>query len=162
MPMLIQHFKISRSHSCHTETRTWTLIDCIMASLALMCSAHFFPWCWSRNTTVIKMQIWVTQTEVGSFNPPCTRATKCHEHLQHSRKTFLLQIQYLLFSEQCEIKKRNFSSLWIFAPELWLFTQHPQMSQISRKNYKRTGFVFTKQWESISDAFTCSLQHWRK
>lgn len=43
MRMLIQHREVSRSHSCQTETRTRTLIDCIMAGLAVTYSADSFP-----------------------------------------------------------------------------------------------------------------------
>lgn len=39
--MLMQHLEVFRSHSCQTETRTWVLIDCIMASLSTVHSASF-------------------------------------------------------------------------------------------------------------------------
>lgn len=43
MLMLTRQLQVSRSHSCHTETRTWAVIDCIMATVATMYSAHS-PW----------------------------------------------------------------------------------------------------------------------
>lgn len=85
MWMLIQHVKVFRLHSCQTETRTWALIDCIMASLATMYSAHFLQY-WCQNTTVIKMQIQVSQSGVRSFNPLCLGAVKHHQSLQHRKK----------------------------------------------------------------------------
>lgn len=53
------------------------------------------------------MQIQVSQTEVSAFNPLCMCAIKMSEaSIVFEEKRIFLQIQCLLFSEQCEnIKK---------------------------------------------------------